>query len=130
MTVVTQNKFTELQEKFMDCLFENGGNKRQAIKDAGYHYKTPISKVMTEKVTAEIIRRAQQELSSTAPKAVLKLEGVLDDPTKPGNREVLQAAKEVLDRVGLAREERVKHEIETPNAIFVLPPKKEEMNNE
>lgn len=109
-------------------MFEVNGNKREAMNIAGYSPTTKFSQAFTPFVMQLIIERAQAELTSGAPQAVSGLLGILTDPTKPGNRELLAATTAVLDRIGLAKQEKVKHEVEAPNGIFILPEKRKNDN--
>jgi hypothetical protein len=43
------------------------------------------------------------------------------DPTELGLREKLSAAKDLLDRVGLVKTEKV--QVEATNGLMILPPK-------
>jgi hypothetical protein len=43
------------------------------------------------------------------------------DPTELGLRDKLNAAKDLLDRVGLVKTEKV--QVETTNGLMILPPK-------
>jgi hypothetical protein len=43
------------------------------------------------------------------------------DPTELGLREKLSAAKDLLDRVGLVKTEKV--QVEASNGLMILPPK-------
>lgn len=125
MTVVSENKdrITDMQQKFIDALFENGGNRREAMYSAGYSKGSNLHGVLTPRVVEAIVERASAELASGTPKAVMKLLGVLDDPTKPGTRDIIQAVREIMDRAGLAKVEKVQHDVSSSNALFILPPK-------
>ena len=46
----------------------------------------------------------------------------VDDPTQLGIRDRLSAAKELLDRVGLTKTEKV--HVEATGGVMLLPPKK------
>ncbi len=71
----------------------------------------------------EIIDRAEHMLAANAPKAVLSMTGVLDDPSALGTREKLAASKEILDRVGLVKTEKVEVKADK-SAVLILPPLK------
>jgi hypothetical protein len=61
--------------------------------------------------------------AANAPKAVLSMTGVLDDPSALGTREKLAASKEILDRVGLVKTEKVEVKADK-SAVLILPPLK------
>jgi len=49
---------------------------------------------------------------------------VLSNPTSLGNREKIIAAKDLLDRAGFVKTDKV--EIKTESPLFILPPKQDE----
>ena len=50
--------------------------------------------------------------------------GVLDDPTALGAKNSVAAAKEVLDRIGIVKKEKLEISSEEGNGIFILPAKR------
>jgi hypothetical protein len=48
----------------------------------------------------------------------------VDDPTQLGIRDRLSAAKELLDRTGLIKTEKV--QVEASNGVMLMPPKNKE----
>ena len=100
---------TEQQEKFLNALFgEAQGNFREAMSIAGYA-PTEYPARLIRQMKNEIIERAEYMLAANAPKAVLSMSGILDDPSALGNRDKLAAAKEILDRAGLVKTEKIEH---------------------
>ncbi len=115
-------KFTEKQEAFLEALLsEARGNVRLAMDIAGYAKTTKTAEVVGP-LKEEIIDRASMMLALNAPKAAFGIFDVLDDPSALGARNTIAAAREVLDRSGLAKKEQVEV---TANAggMFILPPK-------
>jgi hypothetical protein len=78
----------------------------------------------------EIIERAELEMAANAPKAVLSMVGVIDDPTAIGNREKLSASQQILDRVGLSKVEKLNVSAEKPMGLFILPAKNDDDSTE
>lgn len=120
---VTNKKtgLTEQEEYFLDILFDkHKGNIRAAMDDSGYPKSIPTRKV-TQKLKEQIVEVSKAYLSANTAKAVISVVGVLDDPTAPGQNTVLKAAKEVLDRTGVVKEEDQNKIIE--RNIFILPAK-------
>ena len=112
---------TEKEGLFLDALFSDaGGNFRKAMDMAGYSKGEYPARII-KRLKDEIIERAEYVLAANAPKAVMSMVDVIDDPSALGNREKLAASKEVLDRVGLVRTEKIEHK-GTPSAVVVLPP--------
>jgi hypothetical protein len=112
---------TEQQEKFLNALFgEAQGNFREAMRIAGYA-STEYQARLIRQMKNEIIERAEYMLAANAPKAVLSMSGILDDPSALGNRDRLAAAKEILDRAGLVKTEKIEHKT-IGASIIILPP--------
>ncbi len=127
---VMPKELTELQEKFLNALFgEAKGNYAKAMRIAGYAPSTN-SHVIIQSLRSEIIERAELEMAANAPKAVMSMVGVLDDPTAMGNREVLSASQQVLDRVGLSKVEKLNVSSDKPIGLFILPEKKNDDSQE
>ena len=116
---------TEQQEKFMNAQFaEAQGNFREAMNIAGYA-QTEYPARLIRSLKAEIIERAEYMLAANAPKAVLSMSGILDDPSALGNKDRLAAAKEILDRAGIVKTEKVEHKTNGAAIVF-LPPLEDE----
>ena len=116
---------TEQQEKCLNALFgEAQGNFREAMNIAGYA-QTEYPARLIRSLKAEIIERAEYMLAANAPKAVLSMSGILDDPSALGNKDRLAAAKEILDRAGIVKTEKVEHKTNGAAIVF-LPPLEDE----
>ena len=88
---------------------------------AGYSRTTKTAEVVGP-LKEEITERVGMMLAMNAPKATFGIVDVLDDPSARGARNVISAAREVLDRTGLVNKEQVEV---TANAggIIISPPK-------
>ena len=117
-----KKKLSERQEMFIEALLgEAKGNVRQAMRIAGYSDSTASREAMAP-VAEEVAEAAQMLLALNAPKAALGMVGVLDDPSALGARNTVAAAKELLDRAGVVKKEKM--EVKGPEgAMFILPPK-------
>ena len=117
-----KKELTTKQQSFLDYLVETGGDPKQAAELAGY---APNSYWQVVKALKhEIVEMASNILAHSAPKAAMKLVHVLDsDQPMPQANIKLQAAQTILDRVGLAKADRldVNHKVE--GGIFLLPAK-------
>ena len=112
---------TDQQKLFLEVLFDQaGGDAVKAKKLAGYSDTYPTSQVV-KTLEEEIVAAAKQFLSRNGPKAAVGLVGVLDNPLELGVKEKLAAAKDILDRIGVAKTEKI--DIGS-NGIFILPAKK------
>ena len=122
-------ELTELQNKFIDALFGPAkGNQVKAMKMAGYSDNTNPHHIISA-IRSEIVERAELEMAVNAPKAVLSMVGVLDDPAAIGNRERLAASQQILDRVGLSKVEKLNVTSEKPMGLFILPAKAADDNS-
>ena len=114
-------KLTEKQQKFLDAILETNGDIAEAGKLAGYsgNYHQPL-KALKE----EVIDLASDVLARSAHQAAFKLLEVLNSnkPIPQANNK-LQAAQTILDRVGLARTDRVQVDHNVSGGIFILPEK-------
>lgn len=116
-------ELTKMQSDFLDALFgEAKGDFRTAMSIAGYKEGTRIDQTILP-IKDEIIERAREQLAIESPKAVVGIVSALEDPTQLGVQHKINAAKEILDRVGIARPEKDAAQVRVDNAIFVLPAK-------
>ena len=119
-------QLTEKQQKFLDVLFEEAkGNPVTAKKLAGYSENNPTSAI-TSSLQEEIADLTKKFIASTATKAAYSLSQVIDNPTDLGNKEKMIAAKDILDRGGFTKTDKV--EVTSANPLFILPPKEHETN--
>ena len=66
----------------------------------------------------EITERAGMMLAMNAPKAAFGIVDVLDDPSAMGALNATSAAREVLDRTGLVKKEKVEVTANTSGMFF------------
>ena len=112
---------TERQQRFLEVLFDDaGGDVVQAKKLAGYGDNSSTTAIV-EALKDEIAEKTRTYFARTAPKAAFALMGALQDPTELGIKEKMIAAKDVLDRAGLGKVEKV--DVTSGGGIFYLPPK-------
>ena len=112
---------TERQQRFLEVLFDDaGGDVVAAKKLAGYGDNSSTSAIV-EALKDEIAEKTRTYFARTAPKAAYALMGALQDPTQLGIKEKMIAAKDVLDRAGLGKVDKV--DVASGGGIFYLPPK-------
>ena len=119
-----KRKLTEQQESFLSALAsEAKGDINKALDIAGYKHGPSYSVINSLK--DEIIDVATKILAKSAPQASNKLVEILnsDDPIPQVNAK-LQAAQTLLDRVGVAKRDKLDVTHNTGNDIFILPEKK------
>ena len=116
-------QYTENQVKFLDVLFdEAGGDVATAKKLAGYADGTSTT-VVVKSLKEEILEATQQYMARNAPKAAVAMADALLDPTELGLRDKMSAAKELLDRTGLVKTEKL--QVEASGGVMLMPPKKQ-----
>ena len=119
----TKRNLTEKQEDFLNNLIETQGDLKLSAELAGYsgnHYQ------VIKSLRHEIVDLASNILAKEAPKAAFKLIEVMDsNESIPQANTKLQAAQTILDRVGIAKTDRIDLKIEAPTGLFILPAKKE-----
>tara|TARA_R110002020_G_scaffold173397_2_gene364284 strand:+ start:221 stop:592 length:372 start_codon:yes stop_codon:yes gene_type:complete len=114
-------KLTENQQKFLDVLFEEAdGDPISAKKLAGYSNSVSAT-VIVNSLKEEILKATQEYMARNAPKAAVALTSAITDPTQLGIKDKMSAAKEVLDRIGLIKTERL--QVEASGGVILLPPK-------
>jgi len=114
-------QFTEKQQKFLEVLFdEAGGDVVAAKKLAGYSDDTATGAII-KGLKEEILEATQMFMARNAPKAAMAIVGGLHDPTELGIRDKMSAAKELLDRTGLVKTEKM--QVEASGGVMLMPPK-------
>lgn len=115
---------TEKQQKFLDVLFEEAqGDPVQAKKLAGYADSVASTSVVNS-LTDEIADVTKKFIAQSSTKAAYTMFSVMSDPTDLGVKEKMLAAKDILDRAGFTKTDRV--EVKTSEPLFILPAKDNE----
>lgn len=108
----------------MELLFENGGQVTAAAIDAGYSRGSAAWLKST--LADEIIERTKSVLATNAYKAANRLIQTIDNPApERGDDLRLKAAESLLNRVGVAKQEQINHNVTAVHGVVLLPPKKE-----
>lgn len=114
-------QLSEKQQKLLAVLFdEAGGDIIAAKKLAGYSDATTTADVV-KGLKEEILEATQMYMARNAPKAAMAMVGGLYDPTELGIRDKMSAAKELLDRTGLIKTEKV--QVEAAGGVMLMPAK-------
>ena len=114
---------TERQQKFLAVLFDEAGGDVVAAKKLAGYSETSSTTDIVKSMKEEILEATQLFMSRNAPKAAVAMVSGVDDPTQRGIRDRLSASKDVLDRVGLVKPEKV--QVEASGGVMLLPTKKE-----
>ena len=120
-----KRSLTDSQEKFLDALFgEARGNPKKAGELAGYSEHS-YPKVLRS-LKSEIVARAENYLATHSAKAATKMVDMLDeDGTTPHASIRMEAAKQILDRIGIVKKEQMDINMKAMHGLFILPPKEE-----
>ena len=114
-------QLTDKQQTLLNVLFEEaGGDLVQAKKLAGYADTSSTSEIV-KGLKEEILEATQMYMARNAPKAAMAMVGGLHDPTELGIRDKMAAAKELLDRTGLVKTEKM--QVEASGGVMLMPPK-------
>ncbi len=108
-------ELTDKHKKFLDVLFdEAGGNPTAAKRLAGFSdgYST---REITNFLKEEIVEATQLYIAMNAPKAARAIVDGIMSPTELGIKEKLNAAKDLLDRAGFVKTDKV--QVETTTAL-------------
>jgi len=117
-------ELTEQHKKFLDVLFgEAKGSINQAKLLAGFS-EGYSSRMITNYLKEEIIVATQLYIAMNAPRAALAMVDGILDPTELGIKEKMSAAKDLLDRAGLAKTDKI--QVEATNGVMILPAKERE----
>ena len=118
-----ESKLTTKQRLFLDALIseEAMGDLRTAIRLTEYSENTKVA-YTTRELREEIREATETLLAMYAPKAAYSLTSILDNPDALNERHEISASKEILDRTGLIKKERVEA-AGSAGGIFILPPK-------
>jgi len=120
----TQEKsLTNTQEKFLNALFgEAQGDPKKAGELAGYSSHS-YPKVLRN-LKQEIVSRAENYLAVHSARAATKMVNMLDeDGTTPHANIRLEAAKQILDRIGIVKKDQLDINMKAVHGIFILPAK-------
>lgn len=123
MAIKKDKVYTEQQQLFLDALQPCGGKIRAAMTVAGYAPGTP-ERYIINLLYEEIVDIANKLLAASAIEAALGLTGVLGEPEKLGNANVINAAKEILDRGGVTKKSEDSVKVDTSGGILILPAKR------
>jgi hypothetical protein len=117
-----KKKLTERQQALIDALMgEAQGNIRVAMDMAGYSPNTRVMEAI-KPIRDEVVEAASMMIAMNSPLAAGAMIGVLHNPEALGAKNTIAAAKEVMDRAGLVKKDKIEIEA-TGGGMFILPPK-------
>lgn len=120
-----EKNYTHMQLAFLDALAnEARGNIKTAMKLAGYSPETRKNDVIAN-LKDEMVGVAEHVLTKNATLAAYGMVDILENPTMLGAKNSILASKELLDRVGVSRKEKLDISGDV-GGLFILPPKKDD----
>lgn len=124
------SKLTEKQQKFVDVYIElleageNDGEARKVAREAaGYAPTTSMTHIISGEVQEYLIDWSNKRLALGLPKAINKLNFVIDNPEEKGNANLLAAINTWLDRGGVTKKESKEVTLKIPTGLVILPAK-------
>ena len=120
---MTRN-LTEKQKMFLEVVFEQAkGDPVQAKKLAGYSDNVSSTSIVNS-LSDEIAELTKKFIAQSSTKAAYTMFSVMADPTDLGVKEKMLAAKDILDRAGFTKTDKV--EVKATEPLFILPAKDDE----
>ena len=113
-------ELNDKQQKFLEVLFEEAGGDVIAAKILAVCRRNSTAEIV-KGLKEEILEATQMYMAQNAPKAAMAMTGALYDPTELGIRDKMSAAKELLDRTGLVKTEKM--QVEASGGVMLMPPK-------
>ena len=115
-------QLTENQQRFLEVLFDEAGGDVVAAKKLAGYSETTSTGAIVESLKDEIADKTRTYFARTAPKAAMAMVGALYDPTELGIRDKMAAAKDLLDRAGLGKTDKIDVG-SSSGGVFILPSK-------
>ena len=122
---MAKRELTEMQQRFLDVLFEEAeGDPIKAKKLAGYSDNVGTTSI-TSALTNEIAELTRKFIAQSSTKAAYAMFSVLGkDADMLGFKERISASKDIMDRAGFVKTEKV--EVTAVEPLFILPAKRED----
>jgi len=118
-----KKELTTKQQSFLDYLVTTNGDAKKSAELAGYagnHYQ------VLKSLKHEVLELTTDVLAQSAPQAAFKLLDIMNsNKLIPQATSKLHAAQTILDRVGIAKTERLDINHKVTGGIFLMPDKQE-----
>jgi hypothetical protein len=118
---MAKRELTDNEKAFINALMEYKGSVINAAESIGIDKSTGYQ--WARRLKEDIIEAARDILAFNAHKAVFTFTDALEDGA-PVHRDKLEAAKQILDRIGIVKEEKVEVKTDLPG-IILLPSKRD-----
>lgn len=125
---MAKRELTDKQQMFLDVLFEEAeGDPLMAKKLAGYSDNVSTSSV-TASLVDEIAELTRKFIAQSSTKAAYTMFKVMGSKDMLGAKERMAAAKDLMDRAGFVKTEKV--EVTTSEPLFILPAKRSDKDED
>tara|TARA_R110000824_G_scaffold73597_2_gene187387 strand:+ start:1802 stop:2164 length:363 start_codon:yes stop_codon:yes gene_type:complete len=115
---------TEKEQKFLDVLFDEAkGDPVTAKKLAGYNPNSSTSQ-LTARLSDEIYELTKKFIAQSSTKAAYTMFSIMGEDDLMGAKERMSAAKDIMDRAGLVKTDKV--EVTSKEPVFILPSKEKD----
>ena len=121
-------ELTEKQRKFLDVLFDEANGDVTQAKLLGGYAPTSSTSDIVRGIKEEVLEATQMFMARNAPKAAVAMVSGINDPTELGIRDKMTAAKELLDRTGLVKTEKM--QVESKGGVMLMPMKNVQAEDE
>lgn len=112
---------TEKQEQWLNLFFGDAEGDAKKATDLSDYAEGTAPAVIVGALQEEISRRTRELITASGTEAFFSMKGVLTNPQKLGTKEIIAAAKDLMDRAGLAKTDKV--EVSATSPLFILPAK-------
>lgn len=117
-------ELSDKQSKFLEVLFKDAdGDLEKAAEIAGYTDPRASSYWLVKALRKEIAELAELYLAKYGPAAARALVETMRNPTDLANNVKINAATQILDRIGVVKQEQVTVNSDQPIGVFILPAK-------
>ena len=121
-------ELTEKQRKFLDVLFDEANGDVTQAKLLAVYAPTSSTSDIVRGIKEEVLEATQMFMARNAPKAAVAMVSGINDPTELGIRDKMTAAKELLDRTGLVKTEKM--QVESTGGVMLMPMKNVQTEDE
>jgi hypothetical protein len=120
-------ELTEQHKKFLEVLFTEAGGDITTAKNLAGFSRGYSTRLLTNYLKEEIIEATQLYIAMNAPRAAMAVVGGINMPTELGIKDKLSAAKDLLDRAGFVKTDKV--QVESSGGVMILPAKEKQVDD-
>ena len=117
-------ELTEQHKKFLEVLFTEANGDTTTAKNLAGFSRGYSTRELTNYLKEEIIEATQLYIAMNAPRAAMAMVGGINMPTELGIKDKINAAKDLLDRAGFVKTDKV--QVESSGGVMILPAKEKQ----